>query len=330
MNEDRTLLVISMALTGSIATIALHFMPDHDGLLPALRILPAWMVVTALLAGVFGLAHMWSRREDRPLRAMTGYMRANPAKVLAVVALMAVAGLNLIAFMWLKPLLNYLVPFTADPLLADFDHALFLGHDPWTLFGWLKSPWTGTIYHPFWFVLMIIALYASVAAPESPERSAVVLSYFVLWTVVGPLIHVLLPAAGPIFYERMGYGSRFADLTPGAETTAVADYLWSIYASKSFGAGSGISAMPSMHVTMSTWTAIGIANLLPRWRIAGFAGWVVIFLLSIALGGHYAADGIVGVVAALLCYYTILHLLRPMPQKGSDIQVTQPPLSLAE
>ena len=44
----------------------------------------------------------------------------------------------MIAFMWTKPLLNF-VPFWADPLLARADRLLFLGTDPWKLLDWMNS-----------------------------------------------------------------------------------------------------------------------------------------------------------------------------------------------
>jgi hypothetical protein len=40
------------------------------------------------------------------------------------------------------------------------------------------------------------------------------------------------------------------------------------------------------------------------------AAGVLIFLLSIALGWHYAADGIVGGACALLCYRALLAFYR--------------------
>ena len=136
------------------------------------------------------------------------------------------------------------------------------------------------------------------------------LSYFVLWTVIGPLIHSALPAAGPIFYERFGYGARYAAISSSPEVKQVADYLWDIYASKRFGAASGISAMPSMHVAMSTWTVIAFHQFARRWLPVALLGWAVITALSIALGWHYASDGIVGSLAALGTYAALSKVMQ--------------------
>jgi hypothetical protein len=210
--------------------------------------------------------------------------------------------MNMIAFMWAKPLLNHFVPFWADPLLAGADRLLFLGHDPWTLFTWLNSGAAAVFYHRGWFALMIVTLLIVLCRPPSPQKSAAMLSYFLLWSVVGPLVHILLPAAGPVFFDKLGYGSTFAAIAFPAETAIMVDYLWRVYQGAQFGPGSGISAMPSLHIATTAWMIIAIRAHAPRWTGAMAAVGLLIFLLSISLGWHYAFDGIVGAAAALGCY----------------------------
>jgi hypothetical protein len=126
-----------------------------------------------------------------------------------------------------------------------------------------------------------------------------------LWLVVGPLIHILLPAAGPIFFERMGYGPRFARLTPDRETVEVANVLWATYASHGSLAGAGISAMPSLHIAMVTWMTLAIRTFEPRFFRPMLAFAVLIFALSVALGWHYAVDGLIGAASSVLCYLVL-------------------------
>lgn len=315
MASEQVWLAPAAMLTLLSGAGALALIPSASGLLPALSILPAWMALALLIAGVWAFTGAARRKLDNPLAALRGWLARHWLHCAGVAAIMLLAGANMIAFMWVKPLLNYLVPFRADPLLADLDHLLFFGHDPWALLEPLAFPAAGLVYHPLWFGAMVFALLMAANAKASAQRSAVLLSYFVLWSVAGPLIHVALPAAGPIFYERMGYGPRFAGLDGGPETREVADYLWSIYASKSFGAGSGISAMPSMHVTISSWIVITFHVFAKSWRWLALVAWAVIFTLSMALGWHYALDGIVGAVAALACYMAALRAMRTGPAR---------------
>ena len=303
-------LVPSIALTVITGVAALMLVPNAAGLMPALMVLPAWMVVAALIACLYGFGRAALTGDPSPTRTLRRFLHAERRHVTLTALIMLLAGLNMISFMWVKTLLNYYVPFWADPLLAKADYLLFAGHEPWALLHRLDFSGAGLVYHPIWFVLLIFALLMTAAARPSPKKSAVLLSYFVLWTVVGPVIHTLLPAAGPIFYERFGYGTRFAAISSSPEVKQVADYLWDIYASKRFGAGSGISAMPSMHVAMSTWTVIAFHQFARRWLPVALVGWVVIAGLSIALGWHYASDGIVGSLAALGTYAALAKALQ--------------------
>jgi hypothetical protein len=252
------------------------------------------------------------------------FLEEERRRVLLTSGIMLLAGANIVSFMWVKTLLNYKVAFWADPYLAKADNALFLGREPWELFHALDIKGAGLIYHPLWFVLLIFALLMATAVKPGRERSAVLLSYFVLWTVIGPLVHMALPAAGPIFYERMGYGARYAAVSSSAEVKQVGDYLWDIYSAKRFGAASGISAMPSMHVAMSTWTLIAFRSFAPRFAWVAAAGWTVITALSIALGWHYACDGIAG---SLLAFGTYGLVRLALKDRTAAEQVSAPALA---
>ncbi|WFL77210.1 phosphatase PAP2 family protein [Altererythrobacter arenosus] len=313
---------LCVLLTLCPALFAAWYANSPADLAPALAILPAWMAAAAILAAIGAFAHMVARKEPSPAAAIARMVQQDWRAILQAALLILLAGLNMITFMWIKPLLNQLVPFWADPLLALFDNALFFGHDPWTLLDWANVPFAGLIYHPVWFFTIAIALLVATFAPASRERSAIIVSYFVLWSLVAPIVHSLLPAVGPIFYEAMGYGPRFAAMQNNPETAAVAGYLWDFYESGSFGAGNGISAMPSMHVTTSSWVVIATYVLRRRWLPVALAAWAVIFTLSIALGWHYAVDGIVGAIAAFSVYRLCLLFFADRP--GEPVSIAQP------
>lgn len=316
--SDREWLAPSIVLTLVSGTLALLLIPNYAGIAPALMMLPFWLAAAAIIGSIYGFFSMLSSGVKRPFVHIVQEwptIRRSGACVL-------VAGLNMITFMWIKPLLNYLVPFWADPLLADIDNALFLGHEPWALFTWLNSSPIAIFYHRGWFAMMLLALLVTSKAPPSPEKSAAMLSYFVLWCVVGPLIHTLLPAAGPVFFAQMGYGDRFAGIHGSAETDLLARYLWAIYSGAGFGPGSGISAMPSMHIATTAWMIIGFYIFARRLVVPMAAAGLLIFLLSISLGWHYAIDGIVGAASAVLCYLPLRSFYRrrlPEPSLNRDL-----------
>jgi hypothetical protein len=302
-------------LTVALGACALVLMPNYSGVLPALLIMPLWLIVSAILAFVLGFARMAHARVPSPVAHVVRSVRDDWRQLLGLAAGVTMAGLNMVAFMWAKPLLNRYVPFWADPWLAEFDRLLFLGQDPWRLLGWLNSMPMAIFYHRGWFALMIVTLLMVLSRPPSPQKSAIMLSYFLLWSVAGPLIHVLLPAAGPVFYERLGYGDTFAAIPLPEEMAVMSDYLWSVYTGAQFGPGSGISAMPSLHIATTVWMVLAFTMFARRWTWIVAAPGALIFLLSISLGWHYAVDGIVGGLAALGCYALCLRVLDPAQRR---------------
>lgn len=302
---EREWLVPSIALTVLLGGSALLLMPDHSGVGPALGLLPMWLAAAVTLAGICALPALWKMMRSgvtSPIAHIIKLARHNWRSILLVSGGMVIAGLNMITFMYSKPLLNYLVPFWADPLLADLDYYLFLGNDPSGLLGWLNSMGTALFYHRAWFALMVMTLLMVLSRPPSTEKSSILVSYFILWSVAGPVIHLLLPAAGPVFFHSLGYGDRFVGIPVPEEMARMSGYLWTVYSGAQFAPGSGISAMPSMHIATTAWMVIAVHLLARRWTPAMAAVGLLIFLLSVSLGWHYAVDGIVGAAAALGCY----------------------------
>jgi hypothetical protein len=293
-------MVPAALLTIGSAVFVLLEIPKYSGILPALLLLPMWMVAAAVMGAVLVLiktAQMMIRGTDRPIGRWLR-LASDERVLLAFVTFgMLLTGLNMIVFMCMKPLLNYLIPFWADPYLAAIDHAIFRT-DPWRLLGFLNVGPLAIFYHRAWFALMIVTLLVVLTKPSSPEKSATLLTYFLLWSLFGPIVHTLLPAGGPVFYAQLGYGNRFGGLVMEQETQLAAHYLWRFYSTESFGGGAGISAMPSLHIATTAWMVIAVGQFARRWMLPMCAAAILIFLLSISLGWHYAIDGIVGAAGA--------------------------------
>ena len=312
LSQELEWLVPGVLLTAGLAAFSFYGMPRYDAILPALLLLPLWLLASAALAGLIAggeILRMMRSGVEHPIAHCILFVREN-AKPLAFIGLsMALAGLNMIAFMWVKPLLNYLIPFWADPYLAAVDRQIFTT-DPWHLVSWLNVTPLAYFYHRGWFALMIIVLLKVLMSPSSRQKSAILLTYFLLWSIFGPLVHSLLPAAGPVFYAKLGYGDAFSGLVMEPETRRLADYLWRIYSGQTFGAGAGISAMPSLHIATTAWMVIATKQFAPRWTLPMSAAGTLIFLLSVSLGWHYAVDGIFGVIGAYAIWRASLAILN--------------------
>jgi PAP2 superfamily protein len=300
MADELNWVVPAIVLTLGLAAFTLAEIPDYAGIVPALLLLPLWLLATVALLGcavIVPTLRMMRSGEERPIARWLAYARARWRFLLFSLFAITLAGVNMITFMWIKPLLNYLVPFRADPMLASIDHMVFRT-DPWRLLGWLNDYPLALFYHRGWFTLMIVTLLTVLLKPASREKSAVLLTYFLLWSLFGPIGHVLMPAAGPVFYSRLGYGGTFNALVMEGETRKLADYLWAVYSARSFGPAAGISAMPSLHIATTAWMVIAVRQFAPRWLLPMAAAGLLIFLLSISLGWHYAIDGVAGSVGA--------------------------------
>jgi hypothetical protein len=319
-HQELEWLVPGAVLTTVSAAFALAEIPNYAGILPALLMLPEWMIASAAMAGfviisaTFGLMR---KGVEHPISYWGNFAVERHRTILFVSSTMLLTGFNMITFMWIKPLLNYLVPFWADPYLASIDHAIFRT-DPWRLLSWLNDWPLALFYHRAWFALMILTLLMVLWAQPSKEKSSVMITYFCLWSLFGPIIHVCFPAAGPIFYARMGYGTAFSGLVSAPETTQLADYLWRIYSGATFGSGSGISAMPSLHIATTVWMVLAVYLFARRWLIPMALAAILIFLLSVSLGWHYAIDGIIGGGGAVAIWYVARLLLsRDSDQLGT-------------
>jgi hypothetical protein len=206
------------------------------------------------------------------------------------------------ALMWLKVMLPLSVGFWADATLAAADHALFFT-DPWRvaqfLFGWASAliDKAYVSWAPVKFSLLIFVL----SRPEGEAKSRLLITYF-LTVSTCTLAQYLLPSAGPIFYQQLGLGDRFAELPvhPWVETTR--EYLWQDYLRSGGKIGGGISAMPSVHVAVALWIALTVRSYFPRFEVIGFIYFFLILFGSVLLGWHYAVDGIAACLITSLAW----------------------------
>lgn len=238
------------------------------------------------------------RGSPRPARAIGMRLRQTDwTSAMIGAALLASAS---VTANWSKTMIPSVTGFRWDPFLADLDHALF-GTDPWTLFRIDALSRFYALAYVYWFLVAVAVMLALLLAKPTANRAVALVSFFGIYLVCGTVGHFAMPSGGPIFFERLGYGPRFAHMvaTNDVSYNFFSNYLWRWHLTGLPNLGTGISAMPSLHVAISAWLVFAGRAL---WRhgwapAAGF--YLVIWAASIASGWHYATDGLAGTLCAV-------------------------------
>jgi membrane-associated phospholipid phosphatase len=100
------------------------------------------------------------------------------------------------------------------------------------------------------------------------------------------------------------------------------DMLWGNYQMRDVMVGSGISAMPSMHVAIATLFAL-VCWRVRRWLGIVMATYAVIIMLgSVHLGWHYAVDGYLGAAGMLAIWWCVGWCLKRAAERRSGVVAT--------
>jgi hypothetical protein len=236
--------------------------------------------------------------EPRPLRRLLSDFPKCSAFVIGTF----LVALEMGALTWTKIMLPIAAPFWADPWLANFGEALF-GGPPWrvayAVFGW-AAPLMDAAYVT-WVPIKFATLGVLLTLPESRKKTQALISYFLIMACTA-LGQYLLSSGGPIFYARLGFGDRFAALPVEPWVKLTSSYLWHDYLRVGGDIGTGISAMPSLHVAIALWIALVVRAYVPRLAGLGYLYFALILIGSVLLGWHYVADGIAAIGITLFSW----------------------------
>lgn len=322
------------------ACLALGAFTGFDELAPlnavTVRVASRYLFIAISLPLGFHLGHfIWQRwrrrrhpssssREGRPLLDDWVEYRRRHFSVhrFAGLIITCLALAVLLSTFWsYKKVLPVFSPFVWDEPLMRLDRALHLGDDPWALLHpFLGNPavtlFLDRLYY-LWFIFIPVMIAWQGWSLDRRLRSQFLLTYALCWILLGTVLAYWLASAGPCYYGRVTGGpDPFAPLMTYLGTLDarvplnalhVQDWLWSGYIGQ--GPFEGISAMPSLHVALPVLYAL-VGFRVRRWLGAGFAAHAFLTLLgSIHLGWHYAVDGYVSVVAVIVIWRFVGHIL---------------------
>lgn len=293
--------------------------------LPLVGYWKAALGISIIGGGIFALFQLLAcvrRDEAQPAKVILLALRRLDLPLVAFLV-----GTQLALLGWLKVMMPYAVGFWADPLLAELDSRIF-GLDPWKPLHALPLEFIDRVYLT-WGPFCAATAIALAFAPCDRKKGRCLVAYFLTFGSCA-LGQYLLPSAGPVFFEAVGYGSRFADLPILPWVRRTADYLWVTYTSPGFRVGSGISAFPSLHVAGAFWIALVLKEYVPRIQVLGWAYWLCILVGSVYLGWHYALDGLAGSLLALGAFRAAIFLLGRQDKRNFGTARTVTPLPAGE
>ena len=306
------------------------------GDVPLAYLLPAAAVgLIITLAWVFSVTLILARRKaPAPLAIIR---RRLPAKLRFMALPLFIAPLFLAAFTIAKSGIARLTGFHWDHAFVDMDAWIF-GTDPWRLthaaFGPAATELLMLLYTAGWgFALILTNIFVAMHASRR-----MVGTYFLAmlscWFINGFVLAYLFNSAGPVFAHLSdpALADRFAPLKAsltsllpaGSPITTTQAYLASAVDSSVVSRGGGISAMPSMHIGAVAIMVMAARGT--RWMWLALPFLLAIWVGSVHFGYHYAADGLVAIPVAILCW-KLAELVYAPRHKSASMTVAAPRFS---
>lgn len=239
--------------------------------------------------------------------------------IVSFVVAVLLCAFQITALTWTKVMLPIASPFWADPLLANWDHAIFRA-DPWRQAHWLfwwAEPFIDRAYIT-WAPLKFGTVLLLSLAPESTRKSRAFIAYFLMFAGVS-IGQYCLSSGGPVFYHQLGFGSRFDQMPIEPWVAETRNYLWHDYVRVGGDIGGGISAMPSLHVAAALWMALVWRSYDRRAGWIGFAYFTLIAIGSVLLGWHYGVDSLAACAIVAAAWKLSLRLISSNRQGRADV-----------
>ena len=254
------------------------------------------------------------------------FLRSRPRPTwTAIITGAALTGFGASLFLPLKTAIPKEIPFWLDQPLALAERQLF-GTDPWRLLdqaiGWSSVP-VDHLY-ALWLPVQTLVLFMAILEPPSAAKSRALTAYSLAWLLLGVAAATIFSSAGPLFYDRVFGGDEFATLREtlagrGAWVAlAESDKMWAAVGSSERSLVSGISAFPSMHVAISVWIYLTARTLAPRAAKFALIYSAVVWIASVQLGWHYAADGLAGAAGMIALWALAGRVERLLSRAETD------------
>ena len=271
--------------------------------------------VLSLLAGGWAL---YRAKPNSPIAFLIQLVTRGdvPRRFIRGVPLLAALVVFMPAFSTMKSAIPLFNAHNWDGAFIAADQAIH-GGDAWRLLqpvlGFpIVTSALSLMYVVWFFVIYASSIYFCFLARDRELRAQYFIAYFASWTICGVFLATLFASVGPCFVgpllgdasfdAQMAY-LRAADEQIPVMTLQVQQMLLDWHRADADGLGSGITAMPSMHVAIAFlfWLAVRkVPQRGGRWMLTFL---VLIWIGSVHLAYHYMVDGLVSIALVALLWW---------------------------
>ena len=266
-------------------------------------------------------------REKRPIARMGRDFKTHivaPRALVGLIVPIIAISYFVSAFSSFKSMIGVLNPFYLDAALSKLDAFIHFGIQPWRIthffFHDFTSAMTINFAYNIWFFIVWGYTFCQIFGLAGRRHRAQYLLGFVLcWAIVGSVLAYILSSGGPCYFGRIThlpdpyaplmqqlYAIDAPHLASGSYwhlwSLSVQETLWNDQFQSTTAIGSGISAMPSMHVAMASMMAFSAMKLNKWFGRVMLAYAILICFGSVYLGWHYAVDGYASIVVTYLIW----------------------------
>ncbi|MFC0177230.1 phosphatase PAP2 family protein [Vibrio breoganii] len=298
--------------------------------------------VTLAVHFIFKFLVLAIRRSKSPLTDILKDYRIrflNLKSMLYSTIIITFFGINCSIYTSFKVLIPQINPFNYDLLFFNLDKYMHFGYSPWeithsVLPNAILTVLINTIYN-IWFLVFWVFVCSVIFSLESIKlKLATISSFSMVWIINGSVLAVIFSSAGPCFFDSVVdisivpdyYSDLMRTLTEQQNllekngiwleirALMIQDYLWSAYTDQSTDFAAGISAFPSMHVSVAMLIWLITREYFPKLGKPALLFLVLIMVGSVHLGWHYAVDGYMSIVTT----YVIWRFCKAIFMLGND------------
>ncbi len=244
-------------------------------------------------------------------------------------------------YSYIKILIPELNPYYLDKFLYDLDLWLHAGYSPWelthTVFFLPEMTLMIDVLYSLWFVIIWVYLIGFIFSSNNERlRNQFLLTFLSCWLVLGSVLAVLLASVGPCYIHLIDSSqNQYSELISllnhqgnilqdqysyTLSATYIQNVLWQIYQANIGGEGMGISAMPSLHVSMAV--LIALSSFPINKKLGYLMCFYALFIQigSVHLGWHYAVDGYVSIIITIMLWHLWGWLLKRFNIKSESFK----------